>query len=401
MTNDSGITATSARSAVPEPSGPAAVESLDGDRPAAGRPRLHPAVVEAGAEADPGGAGPGEAGPGGAGPIGAGPSAAGMAVLATLAVAWLAAMLWVAHATISSDVGAVALATAASTLPSVVSAALVAGAGAALVALGTLISRERPGGLPERRPRGLAARAGGRFTVAVSAGLLTGVLAGAAFVAGSGSDPARMALAGTLAAGATIGGALAGARNLRVVAAVVAAGLAVFAAGFFLGLVKGQIQDFYGAGDDEASQLSAAGWFAATAAVVSGLAAGLTAYRVLGGARRNPVLRWPAYLVAGAGPGALLLVTELVTRTGGAKLLGLVREISDADRTFQAWAEGSRVNNALVVLFVGAVIAIVGLGRTLAPGAAAGEPDDSPGTVGGPADGEQAAGDRRDGVSPG
>jgi hypothetical protein len=200
-----------------------------------------------------------------------------------------------------------------------------------------------------------------------------------------------MALAGTLAAGATIGGAIAAVRNLRVVAAVVAGGLAVFAAGFFLGLVKGQIQDFYGAGDDEASQLSAAGWFAATAAVVSGLAAGLTAYLVLGGARRNPGLRWPAYLVAGAGPGALLLVTELITRTGGAKLLGLVREISDADRTFQAWAEGSRVNNALVVLFVGAIIAIVGLGRTLAAGPTAGTPDGEPGTAGVPPKGSVPA----------
>jgi hypothetical protein len=371
MTNDSGTTATPARSAVPEPAGPAPVERLtsaaatDADPD----PTRDAAPVPAGDEAapSPGGSGGAPAAADGepdAGPAPNGIGSAAAAALAALSLTWLAAMLWVAHATISSDVGVVALATAASTLPPVVSAALVAGAGAGLFAVVRLAGS--PGG-------GRMDRAGARFAVAVGAGVATGVVAGAAFVAGSGADPARMALAGTLAAGATVGGALASARHPRVVAAVVAAGLAVFAAGFVLGLFKGQVQAFYGAGEDEASQLSAAGWFAATVAVVGGLAAGLTAYRVLGGARRNPGTRWPAYLVAGAGPGVLLLITELVTRTGGAKLLGLVRGISDADRVLQAWAEGSRVNNALVVLFVGGVVAVVGLGRTL-PGPSDREP---------------------------
>jgi hypothetical protein len=378
MTNDTGGAATSARSAVPEPSGPAPVESLAVDGTGARRrsrataPR-HPRSA-ADADTDPGAAPP-------ASPAPAGPGAPAAGTLAALALAWLAAMLWVAHATISSDVGAVALAIAASTLPSVVSAALVAGAGAGLFALtvltggsGTLPAGSGTAGAPAARA---IARSGmARFGLTLGAGLATGALAGAAFIAGSGTDPARMALAGTLAAAATVGGSLAGARNGRVVAAVVAAGLAVFAAGVLLGLFKGDVQAFYGAGDDEASQLSAAGWYAATAAVASGLAAGLTAYRVLGGARRNPGLRWPAYLIAGAGPGALLLATELIARTGGGKLLGLVRRISDADRTLQAWAEGSRVNNALVVLFVGAIVAAICLGRTLGPAREPGEVSD-------------------------
>ena len=215
-----------------------------------------------------------------------------------------------------------------------------------------------------------------RSGVSVAAGQSTGLVAGLLFIVGSGTDPARMALAGTLAAGATVGGAIAGVRAGRIVAAVVAASLAVFATGFVFGLFKSQLLDFYGAGDDPASQESAAGWFAATAAVTSGLMAGLTAYRMLGGARRNPSLRWPAYLVAGAGAGALLLVAEIIIRTGGAKLFRLVREISDDDRTWQAWAEGSRVNNGLVVLFVGAIVAIIALGRTLGPRR---EPDDGAG----------------------
>jgi hypothetical protein len=284
----------------------------------------------------------------------AGPGLGRAGVLAALALAWLAAMLWVTHASISSDVGAVALATAASTLPPVVSAALVAGAAAGLLAT-TLI------------PRGNAGRAAVRSGVAAAAGAGTGLVAGVLFVAGSGTDPARMAVAGTLAAAATVGGAIAGVRAGRIVAAVVAASLAVFATGVVLGFFKPQLLDFYGAGDDPASLQSAVGWFAATAAVASGLVAGLTAYRMLGGARRDPTLRWPAYLVAGAGSGLLLLVAEAIVRTGGAKVFRLVREISEDDRTWQAWGEGSRVNNALVVLFVGAIVAIIALGRTLGP----------------------------------
>jgi hypothetical protein len=332
MTNDSGTTRR-ARSAA---AGPAP------DAPASGRapePEPEPA--------------PAPDAEGGRAPTRAAP-------LAVLALAWLIAMLWVAHSSISSDVGAVALATAASSLPAVVSAAIVAGAAAALVAAGLV-------GLVGRATGALAGRVGIRFAASVLAGVVTGLAAGSAFIAVSGSDPARMAIGATLAAGATIGAAIAGARPGPIPAAAVAAALAVFATGFTLSLFKGPVQAFYGAGEDEASQLSAAGWFAATAAVASGVAAGLTAYRFLGGARRVPELRWPAYLVAGAGPGFLLLVTEAVIRTGGAKLLGLVREISDADRILHAWAGGSRINNGLVVLFVGALVAIIAFGRTLDP----------------------------------
>jgi hypothetical protein len=380
MTNDSGTTATPARSAVPEPAGPADVESFgptaSGDPgtggPGAAARRAGPGDADPDtAEADvptplpPNGpaAGPGRVGAPEAPDGGPRVGLPGVGLLAALALSWLAAMLWVAHASISSDVGVVALATAASSLPPVVSAGGVAGAAFGLLAVRLLV----------RDPE----RSGIRFGVAVTAGLATGLAAGAAFAVGSGSDPARMALAGTLAAGATIGGAAAGARTGRVVAAVVAAALATFAVGVVFGFFKEPLQGFYGAGDDEASRASASGWFAATVAVVGGVVAGLTAFAYLGGARRGSGLRWPAYLVAGAGTGVLLVATEIIVRTGGAQLLGLVREISDADRALQSWADASRVNNALVVLFVGAITATVALGRTLPPRTAADDDDDA------------------------
>ena len=345
---------------VPEPdelTRPAADTGLTGADPQPADP-----APSASAPLDPGAAAAAPLGPGRPGP---GPSW----LLATLALAWLAAMLWVAHASISADVGAVALATAASSLPPVVSAGLVAGAAVGLLAA-TLLTHARPR---------VAERAGIRPGVALAAGAVAGLLAGGAFVLGSGSDPARMAVAGTLAAAVTVGSAIAGARASRVVAAIVTAGLAVFATGFLLSLFKQPLLDLYGAGADAASQESAAGYFAATAAIASGMVAGLTAYRVLGGARRDPAVRWPAYLVAGAGSGVLLLIAELLLRTGGAELLRLVREISDFDRTAQTWADGSRVNNALVVLFVGAIVALFALGRGLGPRAEIADPtDDEP-----------------------
>ncbi|HYN94612.1 MAG TPA: hypothetical protein VES42_12255 [Pilimelia sp.] len=390
MTNDSGITATSIPSRAPEPAGPPPVESLGdpgGARPVVGaqpRRRGRPAQAEL-PEEDPAEveeeaapvtpAAPAEpddradkaewlehAAPAGSGaPPGAhrqtdAGSLPGAGALAALALIWLAAMLKSAHAAVSSDLDALMIAGAAYSLPGAVSATLVAGAAMGLLAARLLAGRHGEGSAV-------------RFGAALGAGLLTGATAGGTFVAGPGSGSARMILAGTIAAAGTIGGAAAGVRARRVVGAAVAAALAVFAVGFVLSLFHDPLLSLYGAGDDPASRESALGWYAATTSVSSGLAAGLTAYRYLGGARRAPGLRWPAYLAAGAGPGLLLLVTELIIRTGGAQLLDLIRAISEDDRSGQSWLDGSRIVRALVVLFLGAIIAMVAFGRTLEPAA--------------------------------
>ena len=303
----------------------------------------------------------------------------GAGLLAVLALGWLVAMLWSAEATISAGAGGLAITAAAYSLPGVISAVLVAGAALGLVAVA---------GLGRRFPALPVERAGLRSAVAFGTGLAVGVAGASTIVVAYGTGTASMVLAGTVAAAGTVGGAIAAVRGQHLVASVVAAALAVFAVGFLLNLFKDPLLSLYGLGDTEASRVSAYGWFAATAAIASGLAAGLVAFGFLRRAERRgeaaqtgdaaPAagtartgysdgggLRWPAYLAAGAGPGLLLLVAEVITRVGGARVLTLAGEVSDNDRTAQAWLDGSRINYALVVLFVGAIVATIAFGRTL------------------------------------
>lgn len=276
--------------------------------------------------------------------------APGASVLAVLSLAWLAAMMWSAHRAITTGEGTLAITSAALALPSVISASLVAGAGVSL-AVAHLLRR----------------RVGLRFPAAIGAGLLTGLVAALVIASSYGGGQASMVLAGTIAAAVTVGGAVAGVRARAVVAAVVAAGLVVFAVGLVLDNFKQELMSLYGAGDDPSSQLSAAGWSALTAAVISGLVGALVAFFYLRRTQRREEipLRWPAYAIAGAGPGLLLLVAELIVRTLGRQVLTLAGAVSEADETAQRMLDGSRVNYALVVLFVGAICAIIAFGRTL------------------------------------
>ncbi|GGK05815.1 hypothetical protein GCM10010123_39710 [Pilimelia anulata] len=268
--------------------------------------------------------------------------------LAALALAWLAGTLISARATVSGQTGAVALAATAFSLPGIVAAGILAGAAVALLAL-------RAADPPAVRP------AAARCALALTAGLLVAGAAGGAVVAAAGGDPHRTLVAATLAAAAVVGGGLAWPRLPRALAAGVLAALAVCAAGLLLGLAKEPIRGLLGGGDDPAGRVAAEGRFAVLSAVLCGLVAGAVAFAWLG--RRGG--RWPRYLVAGAAPGLVLLVGEALTRVGGAKLIALTRGLSDADATLQGWLDGSRLNNALVVLFVGAITALILFGRTL------------------------------------
>ncbi|MEH1128508.1 hypothetical protein [Micromonospora sp. CPCC 206061] len=280
-----------------------------------------------------------------------GEAAPGAAVLAVLALVWLAAMMWSAHRVIVSGEGTLAITSAALALPSVISAGIVAGAGVSL-AVAHLLRRHVTV----------------RFVAAIGAGLLTGLGAALAVVSSYGEGEASTILAGTLAAAVTVGGAVAGVRARSVVGAVVSAGLVVFAVGLVLDNFKENLISLYGAGDDASSRLSAAGWAALTTAVISGLVAGLVAYFYLRWTQRRAgaqVLRWPAYATAGAGPGLALMVAEVIVRTLGSRVMTLAGEVSEADGTVQRMLDESRVNYALVVLFVGAISAIMAFGRSL------------------------------------
>jgi hypothetical protein len=85
-------------------------------------------------------------------------------------------------------------------------------------------------------------------------------------------------------------------------------------------------------------------------------------------------LRWPFYLIAGAGAGILSVISEVLTRTAGAQVLDLAGKVSELERSVQQILSTNRLNSALIVLFVGAFTAMVAVGRTLSP--AEDEPDE-------------------------
>lgn len=291
-------------------------------------------------------------------------AAPGAVVLALLSLGWLAAMLWSTKAEISSSgVDSVALFTAAYALPGVISANLVSGAAVSLT-LANLLTRF---GVRRSTPR---------FAAALAAGLVTGLLAALVVTLSYGEGPAIMVLAGTAAAAATIGGIAGGLRSTLVVAAIVAAGLAVFAVGFALSYFKNPVLSLYGASATEPQRYETAmDLFRWTGSLAGGLAAGLLAFGYLRVAGRRVArrvggaasLRWPAYMIAGAGAGLLLLTAEALTRTAGAEVLRMASAISEMDQAGQGTLDASRFTHGMVVLFVSALVATIAFGRTLRP----------------------------------
>ncbi len=287
-------------------------------------------------------------------------------LLAAVGVVWMAAMLWSARATITGRADAeMEVTSTAYAMPGAISASLVAGAAVALTVLAFLTRGGRTPGVTVR------------FIIATGAGLAIGLLGGLSIITINTEGWLYAVVGGTVAAAATIGGALAGFRYRRVTAAVCWGAVTVFVVGFVLNVLQETLLPVFGSGDSAASQAGAASWFSLLQSVLSGLAGGLVAYRLLRRARRHdpgPDLRWPLYALAGAGPGLLLVVGEGLTRTAGSRVLELAGKVSELELTVQQMLSGSRLNNGLIVLFVGAFTAIVAVGRTLGPAAAAPEP---------------------------
>jgi hypothetical protein len=268
--------------------------------------------------------------------------------LLTLGVLWLAATMWSAHAEMAGGLAdaSVVLSSAALALPGTVAASLMAGAAAGLVAAG----RFGP------------AWAGRRLTAGLTAGGVCGALAAGAILLSYGGGWSVGVLAITIGLAGLVGGA-AVTVGLSTLAAGVAATLGVFVTGVLLSLFQPQLTALLGAGDTIASRADAVRMYVYLAAFTSGLVAGLIAYLFV--RRRGPDLRWPAYLVAGGFAGVLLLTAEVLTRLGGARLLGLVGQLSAVDRASLIYAGGARVTSALIVGFVGALTAMIAFGRTL------------------------------------
>ncbi len=278
---------------------------------------------------------------------------AGVPALAAASLLWAVAMLWAARASIVGRRAAEAEVTStAYALPGAISATLVAGTGLALAVLAVA---------GRRRALGATARLG----VAAGTGLFTGLLAAGSVLLSYPDGWVYAVLAGTVAAAATIGGAVAGVRAAAVVAAAAWAGLAVLVLGFALNLASAPLLRALGSGETVTSQLTALDRFALVQAFAGGLLAGVAAFVLL----RRRSARWPQVALAGAAPGLMLLTAELLSRTAGSRVVDLAGRVSDVERAAQQLLADSRFNSALVVVFVGAVSAIILIGRTMKPAA--------------------------------
>lgn len=293
----------------------------------------------------------------------------GAGTLAVLALAWLLAMLSSSRQAIGGapDGNPLTVIRAAHELPQVISASLIAGIAVGLVT-GNLLARYAPAAFARPVPR---------LAVGAGAGVATGLLVATPILLGYDGLPSILVLSSAIATAAALGGLLAGVRHQTVVAAGASGALGVFVVGLVERAFEGNLRHLFGAGDSTESVVVATGWAVLTASLVAGLVAGVLGYLYL--RRSGPAsLRWPAYLVAGAMPGLLVLLAELVTRLGGARLFQLVSAASADDQAVLSYFNAARFNRALIVVFVGALIAIFLLGRTLRPVAA--EPAEEPET---------------------
>jgi hypothetical protein len=272
--------------------------------------------------------------------------------LLLLSALWLAATMWSAYATIAGNAldGPAAVSSAALVLPSICAATLLAGAAA-----GLFVSAWRA------HRTGFAVGVVRRLLLGAAAGAVCGVIAGGLILFGYGVGSSVLILAGTVAVAGLVGGAGAALPNDPLYAGI-AATLAVSVTGVVLNLFQAPLKTAFGAGDTVASRLQAADLFSYTHGVVSGLVGGIVAYLFL---RHSGLRRWTLYLLAGAIPGLLALLAEGFTQVGGARLMHVVSGFSEVDRAGLVYLANARLTHALIVLFVGGIIATIAFGRTL------------------------------------
>ncbi|GIJ69401.1 hypothetical protein [Virgisporangium ochraceum] len=274
----------------------------------------------------------------------------GPLVVAAVSVAWFVAALWLTHASVVGErEPQLGLVNASLAMPLLIASGIVAGAALAVVVVGWLTLR------------GTLVRPRWQVLAGAGAGLALGAVAGALVLLGYGTVAALVSLSIAMALAAAVGGAIGGVPWPAVVVAGVIGSLVRFALGFLEGLFGGRLREAIVRDDSVAAQLAAVGQIGFAMALLGGAVAGLTASLYL----RRSGLKWPAHLAAGAAPGLLLLIAEVATRLGGTPLLSAMSGNDTFDERATQLVADTRLSTALVVLFTGAVVAIIVHGRTL------------------------------------
>lgn len=267
--------------------------------------------------------------------------------LAFAAVAWLIAMLSVLRQFIGSASGDTALAMAAGSLLQLTLAGILAGA-----AMGSWSAVRFPN-----------LKLGTRYALPVLAGVLTGAPAGVAVLLVRGMPSGAVwALGLILGLSGAVGGGLSTIRPAVIVRAGVTSTLIAVIIFNLLQLYSSPLLRLFGADGTQAGNDAANGYLRTTQALVVGIVGGLIAFWIM---RREGITRWPLYLLAGGLPGLLWIVGDIFTRIGSAKLLTLASTDAFGDRVIQHGLGSSRIITGMLLFFVGAMTAMIALGRTM------------------------------------
>jgi hypothetical protein len=239
-------------------------------------------------------------------------------------------------------------AVAALVLPAVLTPTLIAGAAAGVLAIGRF-----------------AGDAGvrGRLFYAGLGGLPIGLLSMAGMLVAYHKGPSVAYVGATVAVAGVLGGLVAAARPISAVAAGASAGVLASGVGLLVAYFQNDLVDLFGNQETVGSMADASYRLQLTTSIVSGLAAGVMAYLYL--RRTGLALPWPAYPLAGAVPGLLTLGAALLGWIGGLPLSHAVAKESEFDAAIIASRLPEQVNHGLILVFAGAFVAMILVGRTL------------------------------------
>jgi hypothetical protein len=239
-------------------------------------------------------------------------------------------------------------AVAALVLPGVLTPTLIAGAAVGVLAVGRFAVDAGP------RRRLLSGALGG---------LPVGLLSMGGMIAAYHTGPSVAYVAATVAVAGVLGGLAGAARPVSSIAAGAAAGVLGSGNGLLVAYFQNDLVDLFGNRETVGSMADAAYRLQLTTSIVSGLAAGALAFGYL--RRTGLALPWPAYPLAGAVPGLLTLAAALLGWIGGRPLSHAVAKDSEFDAAIIASRLPEQVNHGLILLFAGAFIAMILVGRTL------------------------------------
>ncbi|WP_426507764.1 hypothetical protein ACPPVO_55815 [Dactylosporangium sp. McL0621] len=239
-------------------------------------------------------------------------------------------------------------AVAALVLPGVLTPTLIAGAAVGVLAVGRFAAEA-----PVR----------GRLLQGGLGGLPVGLVAMGGMLAAYHSGPSVAYVAVTVAVAGVLGGLVAAAQPVSAVAAGAAAGVLASTIGLLVAYFQNDVVDLFGNQETVGSMADASYRLQLTTSIVSGIAAGAMAFGYL--RRTGMALPWPSYPLAGAIPGLLTLGAALIGWIGGLPLSHAVAKQSEFDAAIIASRLPEQVNHGLILLFAGAFVAMILVGRTL------------------------------------